>query len=114
MVGIVMPASLSQSARHSDAAEPKADVDNSRPGRRARVGLRLRVALPLLIIGLIIAFLIGLYVGYQPLSLAALKTDPIARAVFFRLRLPRVVMAGLFWGSPAGVGGALQWALCDP
>src|SRR3989442_2983567 len=87
--------SLSQRARQSDAAELKAAVDNSRPDKRARVSLRLRVALPLLIIGLIIAFLVGLYVGYQPLSLRALKTDPIARAVFFRLRLPRVVMAGL-------------------
>src|SRR5258705_4788612 len=108
MVGIVMPASLSQSARHSDAAEPKADVDNSRPGKRARVGIRLRVALPLLIIGLIIAFLVGLYVGYQPLSFAALKTDPFARAVFFRLRLPRVLMAGLVGASLAMVGAALQ------
>ena len=78
-------------ARQSDATESKAVVDNSHATKRARVGVRLRVALPLLIIGLIIAFLIGLYVGYQPLNLAALKTDPIARAVFFRLRLPRVV-----------------------
>src|ERR1051326_9002069 len=106
-----MPSSPSQSARQSDAAELKAVVDNSRPDKRARVGLRLRVALPLLIIILIIAFLVGLYVGYQPLSLAALKTDPIARAVFFRLRLPRVVMAGLVGGSLAVVGGAVEEAL---
>src|SRR5437773_9138584 len=102
--------SLSQRARQSDAAELKAAVDNSRPEKRARVGLRLRVALPLLIIILIIAFLVGLYVGYQPLSLAALKTDPIARAVFFRLRLPRVVMAG-FVGGSLGMGGAALQAL---
>src|SRR5437773_4379952 len=102
--------SLSQRARQSDAAELKAAVDNSRPDKRARVSLRLRVALPLLIIILIIAFLVGLYVGYQPLSLAALKTDPIARAVFFRLRLPRVVMAG-FVGGSLGMGGAALQAL---
>jgi len=107
-------ASLSQRARQSDAAELKAAVDNSRPGKRARVGLRLRVALPLLIIILIIAFLVGLYVGYQPLSLAALKTDPIARAVFFRLRLPRVVMAGLVGASLAMVGAALQALFRNP
>jgi len=106
--------SLSQRARQSDAAELKAAVDNSRPEKRARVGLRLRVALPLLIIILIIAFLVGLYVGYQPLSLAALKTDPIARAVFFRLRLPRVVMAGLVGASLAMVGAALQALFRNP
>src|SRR3979411_983225 len=106
--------SLSQHARRSDAAELKAAADNSRPGKRARVGIRLRVALPLLIIGLIIAFLVGLYVGYQPLSFAALRTDPIARAVFFRLRLPRVVMAGLVGASLAMVGAALQALFRNP
>ena len=109
-----MPSSLSQSARQSDVAELKAVVDNSRPGKRARVGLRLRVALPLLISGLIIALLVGLYVGYQPLSLAGLNTDPIARAVFFRLRLPRVVMAGLVGASLAMVGAALQALFRNP
>src|SRR5438552_14486468 len=107
-------ASLSPRARQSDAAELKAGVDNSRPDKRARVGLRLRVALPLLIIILIIAFFVGLYVGYQPLSLAALKTDPIASAVFFRLRLPRVVMAGLVGASLAMVGAALQALFRNP
>jgi iron complex transport system permease protein len=106
--------SLSQRAQQSDVAELKAAVDNSRPEKRARVGLRLRVALPLLIIILIIAFLVGLYVGYQPLSISALKTDPIARAVFFRLRLPRVVMAGLVGASLAMVGAALQALFRNP
>ena len=81
---------------------------------RARVGLRLRVAIPLLIIGLIIAFLIGLCVGYQPLSPTALKTDPIARAVFLRLRLPRVIMAGLIGASLSMVGAALQALFRNP
>src|SRR2546426_891008 len=109
-----MPSNPSRSARQSDAAALKDVVDNSRPVKRARVGIRLRVALPLLIIGLIIAFLVGLYVGYQPLSLGALKTDPIARAVFFRLRLPRVVMAGLVGASLASVGAALQSLFRNP
>jgi iron complex transport system permease protein len=87
---------------------------NSSPAKRVRVGLRLRVALPLLIIGLIIAFLIGLYVGYQPLDLNALKTDPIARAVFLRLRLPRVIMAGLIGASLSMVGAALQALFRNP
>ena len=109
-----MPSNLSQSARQSDASGLKAVVHSSRPGRRARVGRRLRVALPLLIIGLVIAFFIGLYVGYQPLSIAALKSDPIARAVFFRLRLPRVLMAGLIGASLAMVGAALQALFRNP
>ena len=87
---------------------------SSSPINRARVGLRLRLALPLLILGLIIAFLIGLYVGYQPLSLTALKTDPIARAVFLRLRLPRVIMAGLIGASLSMVGAALQALFRNP
>src|SRR5258708_9658613 len=106
--------SLSQRARQSDAAELKAAVDNLRPDKWARVGLRLRVALPLLIILLIVAFLVGLYVGYQPLSLAALKSDPIARAVFFRLRLPRVVMAGTVAAGRGLVGAALPAAVLHP
>src|SRR5713226_5171954 len=89
-------------------------VDTPGATNRARVGVRLRIALPLLILGLVIAFLIGLYVGYQPLDLAALKSDPIARAVFFRLRLPRVVMAGLVGASLAMVGAALQALFRNP
>jgi iron complex transport system permease protein len=81
---------------------------------RARVGLRLRVVLPLLIIVLFVAFLIGLGVGYQQISIAALKTDPITRAVFFRLRLPRVVMAGLIGASLSMVGAALQALFRNP
>jgi iron complex transport system permease protein len=81
---------------------------------RARVGARLRVVLPLLLVGLILALLIGLYVGYQPVDLASLKSDPIVRAVFLRLRLPRVVMAGLVGASLAMVGAALQALFRNP
>src|SRR5258705_6317379 len=81
-------------------------IENLRRNNRARVGVRLRLALLLLLIVFIFAFLIGLYVGYEPLSFAALKSDPIARAVFLRLRLPRVVMAGVFGASPPLVGAA--------
>lgn len=105
---------MPSNATQSNTTEPKAVVVNSHPQKRVRVGLRLRVALPLLIVGLIIAFLVGLYVGYQPLSLPALKTDPIARAVFFRLRLPRVIMAGLVGASLAMVGAALQALFRNP
>ena len=89
-------------------------VDTPRATNRARVGVRLRIALPLLILGLVVALLIGLYVGFQALDLAALKSDPIARAVFFRLRLPRVLMAGIVGASLAMVGAALQALFRNP
>jgi iron complex transport system permease protein len=81
---------------------------------RAPVGGRLRLALAALMVVLVIAFLIGLSVGYQPLDLAAIKSDPIASAVFFRLRLPRVLMAGLVGASLAMVGAALQALFRNP
>ena len=94
------------------------DTSTAAPAGRAKVsanaGARLRFAFPLLLLGLIVAILIGLYVGYQPLDVAALKSDPIARAVFFRLRLPRVIMAGLVGASLATVGAALQALFRNP
>src|SRR6266496_833382 len=98
----------------ADLAPSRATVGYLRPTNRARVAVRLRVALPLLIIGLVIALVIGLYLGYKPLDLAALGSDPIARAVFFRLRLPRVIMAGLVGASLAVVGAALQALFRNP
>src|SRR6185295_16766397 len=105
---------MPSNAPQANTTELGTVVVKSRSRKRARVGLRLRVALPLLIIGLVIAFMIGLYVGYQPLDLASLKSDPLARAVFLRLRLPRVVMAGLVGASLAMVGAALQALFRNP
>jgi iron complex transport system permease protein len=81
---------------------------------RARVGARLRVVLPLLLVGLILALLIGLYVGYQPLDLDSLRSDPLAQAVFMRLRLPRVLMSALVGASLAMVGASLQALFRNP
>jgi iron complex transport system permease protein len=115
VVGIVISSS-SGNVKLSEAELTKVRtmVDTPRATNRARVGVRLRIALPLLILGLVVAFLIGLYVGYQSLDLAALKSDPIARAIFFRLRLPRVLMAGLVGASLAMVGAALQALFRNP
>ncbi|MBA3442573.1 MAG: iron ABC transporter permease [Pyrinomonadaceae bacterium] len=77
-------------------------------------GRRLRRALALLFITLVVSTLIALWVGYQPLDLAALRTDETARTLFFRLRLPRVVMAGIIGASLALVGGALQALFRNP
>src|SRR5215204_3811412 len=81
---------------------------------RSIVAARMRVALPLLTLGLVIAIAIGLYVGYQPFDLTAIRSDPIAHAVFFRLRLPRVLMAGMVGASLALVGAALQALFRNP
>jgi iron complex transport system permease protein len=109
-----MPSNTGPQQPPSDNIESTRAANNSRPGGQFRVGARLRLALPLLTIGLVIAIIVGLYVGYQPLSLAALQTDPIARAVFLRLRLPRVIMAGLIGASLAMVGAALQALFRNP
>ena len=79
-----------------------------------RVRVRLRFALPILIAGLVVSIAIGLYVGYQPLDFHSLQTDPISRAVLFRLRLPRVIMASIVGASLALVGAALQALFRNP
>lgn len=57
---------------------------------------------------------LALWAGYRRLDFAALGDDPTARAVFFRLRLPRVVMAGLIGATLAAVGTALQAMFRNP
>ncbi|MDQ3649257.1 MAG: iron ABC transporter permease [Acidobacteriota bacterium] len=77
-------------------------------------GVRLWRALAALSGVLLIVTLAALWVGYKPLDLAALRTDETARMVFFRLRLPRVVMAGIIGSSLAMVGAALQALFRNP
>ena len=57
---------------------------------------------------------IALWAGYRHLDFASLRDDPIARAVFFRLRLPRVVMAAIIGATLAAVGTALQAMFRNP
>jgi iron complex transport system permease protein len=97
-------------------AAPTEDLGAKIQGHRhsPRGSRRLRYAIPLLFIGLIIAFCIGLYVGYQNLDFTRLRYDPVARNVFFRLRLPRVIMAAIVGSSLASVGAALQSLFRNP
>lgn len=81
---------------------------------RARRRPRLRITIPALLAGLIVSALIGLYMGYQPVDVHALQTDPIARAVLFRLRFPRVIMAGIVGASLSLVGASLQALFRNP
>ncbi|MCA1593540.1 MAG: iron ABC transporter permease [Acidobacteria bacterium] len=91
-------------------------ISNQRPEIKNQqpTTVRLRRALALLTCVLIAATLLALWVGYQRLDLAALQTDERARAVFFQLRLPRVVMAGIVGASLAMVGAALQALFRNP
>ncbi|MCA1632513.1 MAG: iron ABC transporter permease [Acidobacteria bacterium] len=80
----------------------------------ASAGVRLRRALLLLAGVLVGATLLALWAGYQRLDVAALASDERARMVFFQLRLPRVVMAGIVGASLAMVGAALQALFRNP
>ena len=68
----------------------------------------------LLLAAVALAVVIGLCVGYHGVTIDGLRNDPTARAVFFRLRLPRVLMAGLVGASLALVGAALQALFRNP
>jgi iron complex transport system permease protein len=91
-----------------------ADQSAIRNPQSAIAGVRLRRALILLALALVASTLVALWVGYQPLDLAALRTDETARVVFFRLRMPRVLMAGVVGASLAMVGAALQAMFRNP
>ncbi len=82
--------------------------------QRAGAALRLRRALLILTGVLFVVTLLALWMGYQRLDVAALWTDEAARTVFFQLRLPRVVMAGIVGASLAIVGAALQALFRNP
>jgi iron complex transport system permease protein len=96
------------------ATESQAEIRDIGVGSRARVRLRMRTIIPLLLGGWVLALLIGLYLGYQAIDFHALQTDPIARAVLFRLRLPRVMMASIVGASLALVGTSLQALFRNP
>src|SRR5262249_34326183 len=80
----------------------------------ATTGRRLAVVLVLLTLVLGIAVVIGLLVGAQRIHPAELFSDPFARTLFFRLRLPRVLMGLLIGASLALAGGALQALFRNP
>jgi len=60
------------------------------------------------------AFLLGIWAGYERITPDILRHDPIARAVFLRVRLPRVVLAAITGASLAVVGAALQAHFRNP
>ncbi len=83
-------------------------------GKQRRAAGRLPRALLLLAAVLAVSTAIALWVGYAPIALTDLRGDEMARLVFFRLRLPRVVMAGMVGASLAIVGASLQALFRNP
>src|SRR5258708_7481533 len=85
----------------TDRGAPRSDViaHDRRYRARTHASARLSWAIPLLLVILAIALAVGLYVGYKNLDLTALRDDPLARSVFFRLRLPRVLMGAIIGAS---------------
>lgn len=108
-VGKPRPVANRPSATRAPTPDEPA-VGEPRPERRqaaAGRGLLLRAFL-ILAAGLALATAVALSVGYAPIGLRSLWDDEAARLLFFRLRLPRVVLAGMVGASLAAVGVALQ------
>jgi iron complex transport system permease protein len=80
----------------------------------AIAGVRLRRALLWLALVLVASAMLALWAGYQRLDFAALWTDTRAQMIFFELRLPRVLMAGVVGASLGLVGAALQALFRNP
>jgi len=78
------------------------------------MGSRLLRAMLILGVFLVASAFIASAVGYQPIRWSALWNDEMVRSVFLRLRLPRVVLAGLIGSTLALIGAALQALFRNP
>lgn len=76
--------------------------------------LRLWRALLVLTVLLLAVAALSLWAGGRTIDFAALRSDPLARTLFFRLRLPRVIMAALIGASLSIAGAALQALFRNP
>jgi iron complex transport system permease protein len=80
----------------------------------APAGARIVTALAILIVVLVASIALGLAVGSQRIDPSSLFSDSFSRTLFFRLRLPRVLMAMVIGASLAVTGGALQALFRNP
>jgi iron complex transport system permease protein len=83
-------------------------------GKQKPAAKRLPRALLLLAAVLVVSTAVALWAGYAPIAFADLRGDEMARLLFFRLRLPRVLMAGMVGASLAMVGASLQALFRNP
>ena len=65
---------------------------------------------------LAVSVVIGVSVGNQHIDLTTIFSDPFSQTLFFRLRLPRVLMGLVIGASLAVCGAALQaiFTVCEP
>jgi len=75
---------------------------------------RLVGSIGILLLVLAAATAVSLAIGRQPLEFSKLLADPFARTLFFRHRLPRVLMGLMIGASLALTGGALQALFRNP
>ena len=75
---------------------------------------RLWRAMAVLTAVLLVVMAAALWAGGRPIDFTSLGSDPLARMLFFRLRLPRVLMAALIGSSLAVAGAALQALFRNP
>ena len=85
-----------------------------KPAEPRTTAVRLWRALAVLTIVLLAAAALGVWAGSRTIDFAALRSDPLARTLLFRLRLPRVAMAALIGSSLAVAGAALQALFRNP
>lgn len=78
------------------------------------IARRLATALAILALALAAAMAVGLMAGSQHIEIARVLSDPMSRTLFFRLRLPRVLMGLLIGSSLAVTGAALQALFRNP
>lgn len=78
--------------------------------------LRLRVigSIGILLIVLAASTVVALAIGRQPLEFSKVLNEPFARTLFFRLRLPRVLMGLVIGASLSLAGAALQAIFRNP
>jgi iron complex transport system permease protein len=62
----------------------------------------------------VVSGVLAVSTGYQSIGWSDLQSDEMARTIFFRLRLPRVVLAMMVGASLASVGAALQALFRNP
>jgi iron complex transport system permease protein len=85
------------------------------PPRLAQpIAARVVQAMAILTLVLVASIAVGLAVGSQPVDLSHLFSDSFSHTLFFRLRLPRVLMGLLIGASLAITGGALQALFRNP
>ena len=78
------------------------------------IGARFAKAMAILTLILIAAMAIGVSVGSQRIDPALIFSDPFSSTLFFRLRLPRVLLGLVIGASLAVTGGALQALFRNP